>query len=286
MPLQSDAQPRSWSMHLVSGMLLASLAGCATPPNIPPAPADPGTVGAAATSGGPAGSGAGHAPAPPPDLAVLRPAVRDHYRTHLGDGGTLYQFDPAHSDLRIYAFRAGAGARFGHNHVLSAPHFSGLAWAPAKGGLHGASADLGFRLSELAVDPPALRAATGGGFGQPLDADAVRGTTDHLLGDQGFQATSFPWVEISAIIEAGELPVAVADVALTLHGETHHQRVALKVQADTRQIEVTGMLAFRQGDYGLKPYSVLGGVLAVDDLVAIEFRLRGAPLPPGVLTAR
>lgn len=242
------------ALALIAAALIG-LAGCATP-GLPPAGA--GVLQRA-------------------DLSVLRKVTLDHYRERQASGDRVYLLDPAHSDIRIYAFRAGAAARFGHNHVIAVPHFSGLAHAPAKG-LRGAGAELGFRLAELQVDPPALRAETGGGFAGTLDADAIRGTLDHLLSDDAFAAASHPWIEISATVEAGEVPVAIADVALSLHGETHHQRLALRVQADAQHVEISGMLAFRQGDYGVKPYAVMGGLLAVEDLVTVEFHLHGVPL--------
>ncbi|MDE3010615.1 MAG: YceI family protein [Pseudomonadota bacterium] len=231
-----------------------------------------GLAGCAAPGQAPAGAGV----AQPADLGVLRRATLDHYRERQASGDIVYLLEPARSDVRIYALRAGAAARFGHNHVITVPHFSGLAHAPSKG-LRGAGADLGFRLAELQVDPPALRAAIGGGFAGTLDSDAIHGTLEHLMSDAAFGAASHPWVEISASVEAGETPVAIADVALSLHGETHHQRLALHVHADGQQLEISGMLAFRQGDYGVKPYAVMGGLLAVDDLVAVEFHLRGVP---------
>ena len=118
-------------------MVLLALSGCAGTPNIPAAVSSPDSgagpgPGTASAPGSLPGPSVATAPAAaPPDLSVLRPVVRERYRSHVGDGGNLYEFDPAHSDIRIYAFRAGTAARFGHNHVLTAPHFSGLAWAPA-----------------------------------------------------------------------------------------------------------------------------------------------------------
>jgi len=273
-------------------VLLLALGGCAgtgVPPasdgatpdmaaSRPPAVAAPSRAGLPAM---PAAAAPSANTSPAADLSLLRPAIRTHYRELQASGGQLYQLDPARSELRIYAFRAGLAARLGHNHILAVQRFSGLAWAPAKG-LRGASADVGFRLRELQVDPPALRAETGGGFASPLDPEAVQGTLDHLLSEQGFDAASHPWIEVSATVETGEAPLAVADFALSLHGETHHQRVPLRVQVDERHLEVSGTLAFRQGDYGIKPYAVMGGLLAVDDLVVVEFHLRGLPLAAAV----
>lgn len=217
-------------------------------------------------------------------LSHLDGATRAPYRSHLvASEGTSYLLQPARSEVRIYAFREGAiGMRLGHNHVISVPQFAGLAWAPAKG-LRGGSADFSLRLSEIALDAPALRQETGGAFGTVLKDSDIKGTLDHLLGEQGFQAERFPVIAAKLVVETGEAPIAIADLALSLHGETHHQRIVMKVLADAQGIEAQGSFAFRQGDFGLKPYAMLGGLLAVDELVAVSFTLRGSALKAGQL---
>lgn len=288
LPARPARRPR-WTGWTVPVLAMALTACASTGGSAPAAVAErPGALpdsGAALPAAGsnahwapaPAPGMPGSAAAPVPDLAMLRPPVRTRYRELQTRDGRVFLLDPARSDIRIYAFRAGAAARFGHDHVIAVPRFSGLAWAPPKG-LRGGTADFGFRLVDLAVDPPALRAETGGAFGSALDAEAVQGTYRHLIGEQGFDAASHPWIEASATIETGEVPLAIADLALSLHGETHHQRVVLHVAADERHLEVSGALVFRQGDFGIKPYAVMGGLLAVDQLVAVEFHLRGTPL--------
>ena len=283
----------------LAAALVAGLSACATQPPAPVVPesaAPPGTKagvlaasGAAGTALAPPASTTGAAasvPAPRAgtlDFSILTSDVRGLYRQHLKDAnGLTYGLDPAQSDIRIFAFRAGLGARFGRNHVIAVPQFSGLAWVPDSG-LRGGSAHFSFRIGDLAVDPPALRATTGGGFAGTLGTADSHAILEHLMGERGFQAATFPLVQASVTVDTGEQPVAIADVALSLHGETHHQRVVLKVHADAQQIEATGSLAFRQGDFGLKPYAVLGGLMAVDELVAVEFHLRGTVLAPGSL---
>lgn len=220
-----------------------------------------------------AGTAAGH-----PDLSLLAPDARVTYRTLLKEGeGQVYALDPVRSDVRIYALRAGVGARFAHNHVLQVPHFSGLAFVPEKG-LRGGSAQVAFRLADLTLDDAAMRKATGGSFAPPLSAADIAGTREHMLSEQNFQAERFPQLVISSVIEAGEQPVASADVAITLHGETHHQRVLLKVHTGDGLLDVAGSLFLRQSDYGVKPYTVMGGLIGVDDLVGVEFSLHGAQL--------
>ena len=50
--------------------------------------------------------------------------------------------------------------------------------------------------------------------------------------------------------------------------------VVLQVARDPLGLRVRGRFALRQTDFGLAPLSVLGGLLAVQDEVAIDFDLR------------
>jgi polyisoprenoid-binding protein YceI len=52
--------------------------------------------------------------------------------------------------------------------------------------------------------------------------------------------------------------------------------VPLSVEGLPDRLSVTGSLVLRQTDFGVQPYSVLGGMLAVQDEVIIEFKLLGS----------
>src|SRR5689334_20204707 len=52
------------------------------------------------------------------------------YQTLAKSGGTLFSLDPTKSAVKIYAFRSGSLSRLGHNHVLSAPQFTGFFYLP------------------------------------------------------------------------------------------------------------------------------------------------------------
>src|SRR3546814_8444582 len=63
-------------------------------------------------------------------------------------------------------YRAGAAARFGHNHVVTVPRLDG--WLAMNGDdTRTAQFALHFRLDQLQIDDAALRIATGGNFGTP-----------------------------------------------------------------------------------------------------------------------
>jgi polyisoprenoid-binding protein YceI len=148
----------------------------------------------------------------------------------------------------------------------------------------GARFELSFRLDELEIDRPALRATMGPAFASVLDEDAVAGTRAHMLGPDNLEADRFPQVRLRSVQVTGQAPQLTAAVDIELHGRHRLQTVPLQVE---RQAlggpggwRARGAFALRQSDYGIQPYAVLGGLLAVADELRIEFVLvTGGPVP-------
>ncbi len=190
------------------------------------------------------------------------------------DGGKVFTLDPASSSVRIYVFRDGRAARLGHNHVLSAPHFTGFMLLPPAGAPD-ARFDLEFRLDELEIDHPDHRAGLGAAFASVLTPDAIAGTREHMLGDSNMQAARYPLVRIHCLRISGESPRYAAQVAVEMHGVTRDQWIPLTVTGLPERLAVSGAFVLRQTDFGIHPYSVAGGLLAVKDEVVVDFSLTG-----------
>jgi polyisoprenoid-binding protein YceI len=219
----------------------------------------------------PTSTAAASAPSAP---ATAEPPLETTYAALARDGGRLFTLDPSASAVRIYVFRDGRAARLGHNHVLSAPKFQGYAYVPEAGAAQGRF-DLSFRLDELEIDVPANRAGLGPAFASVLTADAIAGTREHMLGESNLQADRFPVVRIRSLRIAGESPRYAAQVAMDMHGRTREMLVPLKVEGLPDRLTVSGSFVVRQTDFGVAPYSVAGGLLAVKDEVVVDFTLVG-----------
>ena len=180
--------------------------------------------------------------------------------------------DKPASKLRAYVFRAGAVARLGHNHVLSASEFDAQALL-GEAGLGSARLQMHLRLDQLQLDDPSLRAELGGAFAKPLDAEAIQGTRANMLGERGLQAASHPFLRLRSLKLVGEAPRLAALVEIELHGQRRQQWLALRVDDQGQRLIVSGSLVLRQTDYGLQPFSLLGGLLAVADEIVVEFEL-------------
>jgi polyisoprenoid-binding protein YceI len=189
-------------------------------------------------------------------------------------GGKVISLDPQFSTIRIYAFRGGRAAKLAHNHVLSAPKFTGFFHLPPSGA-SGARFDLEFRLDELEIDDPVLRSALGGAFASKLSAADIEGSRKHMLGEENLQAEKFPFVRIHSLEISGDGTKFAAKVQIQMHGQKREMWIPLNVEGLPEKLSVTGSFVLRQTDFGAQPYTVLNGLIAVQDEIVIEFKLIG-----------
>lgn len=194
-------------------------------------------------------------------------------RAAFADGaGPLYVVDPIASNVHIYVYRDGAAARYGHNHILSVPRFEGYVQLLSEK-VRDARFELRVPLAELVIDDPALRAATGGSFAGERSAGDIEGTRANMLGPKLLDAEKFPQMRLRSLKLEGDWPLPVADVEITLRGVTRTQPVLLRVERGEDKLTVRGEFVLRQTDYGITPFSALGGLMRVADPLAVEFML-------------
>src|SRR6266568_5745505 len=227
---------------LLSTMLALTLAGCAPPVRErASAPAAP--------------------PAEFPEGYYLEAAAR---------GRPVFRVDPAESLVVIEVRRAGSLARLGHDHVVASHEVGGYV-APDEG-----RADLYVQLERLEVDEAALRAEAGFDT-QPTESD-IEGTRANML-VRVLEADRFPFALIRVSGVDASRGEATMGIAITLHGSTRTLQAPARIDADADRIEVTGRLSLDQTDFGITPYSLLGGVIAVRNGVDLRFRGRARSLP-------
>jgi hypothetical protein len=166
---------------------------------------------------------------------------------------------PGGNELRILVFRGGSAARLGHNHVLRAADLR-VDW-PAAGPV------LSFRLDALDIDPPALRSGLGPAFAAELDGTDRSGTRTNLL--KALDAAAHPGVVVRTLQQVGEGPRRAVEAEITLHGVTRRQWLVVSVEGRRAR----GEAVIRQSDFGIAPFTVLGGLLAVRDELVVQFEL-------------
>jgi polyisoprenoid-binding protein YceI len=208
-------------------------------------------------------------PPPSPPAAAILSAPTEfpeaHYRQAEAAGRQVLRVDPARSLIVIEVRRAGVLAGLGHDHVVASHDARGF--VDARDG----RADLYVPLQRLSVDEPGLRAEA------KLDTqpsqDAIDGTRRNML-EKVLDAEHFPFALIRvtrAIADPAKL-----SVALTLHGATRSFDIPAQTETLPDGLAVSGRLTFNQTNFGLTPYSVLGGALQVQDRLELRFRIVAA----------
>lgn len=224
----------------------------------------------AACAGKPAGPLPGEAP-----VAVGHADVDD--RARLARGASVFSVDTGRSLAIVEVRRAGVLARFGHDHVVSSRDISGFV-APDEG-----RADLSVPLGSLVVDDPALRAEAG--FETTPSAEDVAGTRRNML-DKVLEADRYPvvLVAVRGLGVGGDARPLRAEI--TLHGTTAPVDVDAEVDRSADEIAVHGSFSLDQSRFGIVPFSILGGALAVQDRLAIRFRIHARRMPVGDTRSR
>ncbi len=227
--------------HRAALLIIATLlgAGCAPQPPLPTQPAQPTPAAFPAASDVPA-----------------------RYEAIARAGHPVYDVDAARSVVVMEVRRAGTLANLGHDHVVASHDVHGYV-APSEG-----RADLALRVEAFVVDEPALRAAAGFDT-QPSEAD-IAGTRRNML-TRVLSSDAHPFVLVHVDGARSATGTQVLHPGVTVNGVERAAQATAMVTAGADDIRVRGETVIRQTDYGIRPFSILGGALEVADAVTIKF---------------
>jgi polyisoprenoid-binding protein YceI len=182
-----------------------------------------------------------------------------------------YRIDAARSEVLILVYRDGRLASLGHNHVVAVRQLSGeVAWAadPAR-----CRWQLDFPVAALSVDEPQLRAAQGEEFQTRVDAAAIAGTRDHMLGAALLDAARYPVIHLQSQqirTEAGGLRM---DTRIVVRDHTLQVDLPVTLQQSADELIASGEFDLTHAELGLTPYSVALGALRVAERMHVRYRL-------------
>lgn len=184
-----------------------------------------------------------------------------------------YVVDPAGSAVHWLVYRAGAFARFGHNHVISVGQLDGRISVDPQN-LERSTFELTVPVMELVVDDPTLRSALGEEFSSVPSADDVAGTRRNMLSDRVLNADQHPVVRV-----AGRGPLSAdgaQELQMTMHllGRAVEVTVPTTVQIDGDALQAAGEFELTHEQLGLEPFSVMGGALQVGNELTFTYRIR------------
>lgn len=186
-------------------------------------------------------------------------------------GAREYRVVAEESLLQVYAYRGGAMARLGHNHVVASRHLAGVVFLTDD--LLQTRFDISFPVAELTIDEPALREEAGPDFPPSVPQSARDGTRTNLLSEAVLDAARFPTIRLRAVDVVPTATAFEAGVEITIKDQTRQVRVPAEVERSDGQIVARGEFPLKQSELGLKPFTVALGTLVVLDDLRVKFEI-------------
>ena len=204
--------------------------------------------------------------AAPPPVASGKPAEfpEAYYQDIAARGSPVFRIDPARSLLVFVVRRGGSLTQFGHDHVIASHDVAGFI-APGEG-----RADLYVLLDALVVDEPALRSEIGLDT-QPSASD-IAGTRRNML-EKVLETDRYPYALIAVKGAAASGSGQPLQVAVSLHGVTRSVDVPVQYRRAADEVTASGAFAIDQSQFGIVPFTVLSGAIAVQDRLNITFQI-------------
>lgn len=196
----------------------------------------------------------------PPAPAASQPATAAAPAPH--GNPSAHRIAAGDSLITITVRRGGPLARMGHDHVVAARQIEGFV------DMEQGRTELRFRLDQLTVDEAVLRKEAG--LETQPSADAIDGTRRNMF-SKVLRADSYPWVLVKAAFEGNSRNMLRAEI--TLHGVTREYKVPLQLREDGATVLASGTFTVRQTDFGITPFAVFGGALAVKDELELRFAI-------------
>jgi len=195
------------------------------------------------------------------------PQLAQEYVRLAEEGAAVYAIDPATSLLLVHVGKAGRMAQLGHEHAVVSTDLQGfiaLAVDP-----EASRADIFMPLVSLAVDDPEYRSRLA--LETEISEADRAGTYTNMR--KTLDAESFPWVHATA--KYASLPSQPPEISLsiTLHGVAIEYLVPVRIEITPERLTARGELVVVQSDFGLTPYSAVGGLLKVADALQVEIEL-------------
>lgn len=192
-------------------------------------------------------------------------------------GAQVFDVDPQRSSVQILVFRAGALARLGHNHVVTSSSISGRIWLHPR--FERSGIELEMPVASFVVDDQQARAERGAEFSSRISQEDIAGTRRNMLGPDVLNAQQYPIIRIQSVEVTGTWAAPSVTARITLKGVQRDVTVPLELSLDDRRLRARGQFDIRQSDFGMKPFSVALGALAVQDRLHIEFEIAARRVP-------
>ncbi len=188
-------------------------------------------------------------------------------------GAAQFDIDSESSWLQVLVYRGGLLRGLGHNHVVSHSEITGTVTVgedPLQSELM-----LEFRVVDLEVDDPELRALAGPDFPGQIPQKDIAGTRTNMLGKKLLQAEQFPSIQIRSKQITGSMPDIEVEASVVVRGAEFTVVFPARVELSSDSFVASGNLEIAHGEIGLKRFSAALGTLRVRDTLIVNYEISG-----------
>jgi len=190
--------------------------------------------------------------------------------------GTIYKIDSYKADspasrILITVRRGGLMASLGHDHIVASHDLQGFILLDRDSPQNpNCRADFYAQLANLEVDNAQLRTEAVL-LTTPSEKD-IAGTTSNML--KSIEAENFPFARLHSSDCLAALSGEQTEVLLTIHGVDRKQKIAIQIEevSDSKLI-LSGKFSILQTDFGIQPFSIMNGLIKVEDRLELVFRI-------------
>lgn len=183
----------------------------------------------------------------------------------------VFKVDSPASQVLITVRRGGLMASLGHDHIVASQDLQGFILLNREGPKDSqCRADFYAQISNLEVDNTELRAEAGM-LTEPSEKD-IAGTTRNML--KSIEAESFPFARLHSSDCLAALSGEQSEVVMTIHGVSRKQKIAIDIEElNDNKIILSGKFSVLQSDFGIQPFSIMNGLIKVEDKLELEFNI-------------
>jgi len=194
------------------------------------------------------------------------------------EGAREYEIDPETTVVTLLVRRGGKLSGFGHVHVITSADESGRVWLGATPDLSGF--EVRIPVSAFVVDDPAARAAAGPEFTAAVPEDARAGTRRNMLGPDVLDAARYPEIVVSSTGPIADMAPSRVAVRLLIRGTELERELPIEARVATDSVGARGSFRVLQSELGIRPFSIMGGAIAVEDELEVRFEIVARRIGP------
>jgi polyisoprenoid-binding protein YceI len=184
---------------------------------------------------------------------------------------SIYKVDSPASRILITVRRGGLMASLGHDHIIASHDLQGYIFLDRDDPQNSSCrAEFYTQLANLEVDNIHLRAEAG--LLTTPTAKDIAGTTSNML--KSIEVENFPFAQLHSSDCRRALSGEQSEVLLTIHGVSRKQAIAVNIdEVSDNKLIVSGEFSILQSDFGIQPFSIMNGLIKVEDRLELEFKI-------------